>query len=62
MTNRENIINTNIADFLEKLNKEIPYRCVIECIDRDFSADNCKKNQYCIHCINSWLNSEVKIK
>lgn len=60
MTNRENINNQNIADLLLMINTNIPYKCVIECIDPCFSAANCNKEPQCIHCINKWLNSEVK--
>lgn len=60
MTNRENINNENITDLLVRMNKNIPYKCVIECIDPTFSAGACYNYDVCLTCINDWLNSEVK--
>ena len=59
MTNRENITNQNIADLLVHINTQIPFKCVIECIDPVYSAGECYNYSNCLKCINEWLNCEV---
>lgn len=62
MTNRELLTNTNIADVLVNLNKEIPYKCILQCLHAMSDQKECYNYEHCIDCINDWLNSEVKQK
>lgn len=60
MTNREMLTNTNIADLLANINKEIPYSCIMECLHANRDFENGCGYEHCMDCINEWLNSEVK--